>query len=431
MMIRNTCLDKQWCLSAAIVAVLVGAAAPVSAADSIELISVGPDGPADDTSSGGAISSSGRFVAFDSWASNLVAGDNNGWRDVFVRDRISATTERVSLGLGGVEGNSASSQADISGDGRFVVFFSSSSNLVPGDTNGFPDVFVRDRKTGTTERVSIGSGGAQGNGYSGAAQISADGRFVAFQSDASNLVPHDTNGVFDVFVRDRQKGTTRRVSLGPDGRQSNGYSGSAQISADGRFVAFHSGASNLVNRDTNDAEDIFVRNLQDGLTERVNVGPGDTQSNNHSYRPAISADGRFIAFASKATNLVLRDTNETNDIFVRDRQQGTTRRVSVGSNGRQSNGPSSSPKISAKGHFVAFESDANNLVRGENEDLTDIYLRDRPTRSTLLVTPPSDDDYDSVTLEDLSAHGTFVVFNTFQISEPLYYSIVFVRTLEP
>jgi hypothetical protein len=164
-------------------------------------------------------------------------------------------TERVSLGRDGVQGNgfsfSSTGSRPLSADGRFVAFDSFATNLVPGDTNNRRDVFVRDRQGGTTRRVSLGSGGAQGNGDSVLPSISAGGRFVAFISGATNLVPGDTNGFIDVFVRDRQAGTTERVSLGPDGVQGNG--------GDSRFVAFTSGATNLVPGDTNGVEDVFVR----------------------------------------------------------------------------------------------------------------------------------------------------------------------------
>jgi Tol biopolymer transport system component len=171
------------------------------------------------------------------------------------------TTERVSLGPGGVQGNEQSSGPAISADGRFVAFQSAASNLVPGDTNGAQDIFVRDRQTGTTRRVSVGPGGVQTNAEasSGVPAISADGRFVAFESDATNLVPGDTNGAIDVFVRDRQTGTTRRISVGPGGVQGNSDSGGPAISADGRFVAFVSNASNLVPGDSNARFDVFVR----------------------------------------------------------------------------------------------------------------------------------------------------------------------------
>jgi hypothetical protein len=176
------------------------------------------------------------------------------------------TTERVSVGQGGVQANSLSGYAVLSADGRFVAFVSGASNLVPGDTNDEEDVFVHDRRTGRTERVSLGQRDVQGNRGSFDPALSADGRFVAFVSWASNLVPGDTNDEEDVFVRDRRTGKTERVSLGPNGIQGNGDSGgiyTPALSTDGRFVAFDSEASNLVPGDTNNWQDVFVRTLVD------------------------------------------------------------------------------------------------------------------------------------------------------------------------
>jgi len=189
---------------------------------------------------------------------------------------------------------------------------------------------VRDRMLQVTRRVSVGPAGQQANADSRDPAISAGGRFVAFYSDASNLVAGDTNGTGDVFVRDRRAQLTRRVSVGPGGQQANGLSDDVAISAGGRFVAFQSGASNLVAGDTNGTGDVFVRDRVAQVTRRVSVGPGGRQGNSSSSSPAISADGRFVAFLSRASNLVAGDTNNAWDVFVRDRMLQVTRRVSVG-----------------------------------------------------------------------------------------------------
>ncbi len=324
-----------------------------------------------------SISADGRFVTFDSWASNLVAGDTYGNRDVFVRDRQSGTTERVSVATGGMQGHADSWFPSISADGRFVAFESLASNLVAGDTNGWPDVFVRDRQSGTTERVSLAPGGAEGDNDSSDPSISADGRFVAFWSWASNLVAGDTNGWADVFVCDRQSGTTERVSLATGGAEGNNGSAYPAISADGLFVAFQSSASNLVIGDTNARADVFVRDRQSGTTERVSVDSAGAQGNLDSWYPSISADGHFVAFFSFSSNLVAGDTNAHEDVFVRDRQSGTTERVSVATDGTQGNTASESPSISADGRFVAFESFSSNLVPGDTNESDDVFVRDR------------------------------------------------------
>ena len=209
-----------------------------------------------------AISPNGRYVAFTATASNLVPGDTNDTFDVFVRDRAAGTTRRVSVSSNEAQANSYSEQEPaFSADGRYVTFTSDSANLVPGDTNSNPDVFVRDRAAGTTRRVSVSSNETQGNSLSSGQGISAGGGYVAFTSLASNLVRGDTNGSLDVFVRDLRAGTTRQVSVSSNGAQGDGISAGWAISADGRQVAFYSEASNLVPADTNGFPDVFVRVL--------------------------------------------------------------------------------------------------------------------------------------------------------------------------
>src|SRR4028118_979753 len=206
------------------------------------------------------------------------------------------TLTRVSVDSAGNLGNDRSSFPSISTDGRFVAFASDASNIVPGDTNNRSDIFVRDTLTNTTTRVSLDSAGNQGNRDSSFPSISADGRFVAFASDASNIVPGDTNNRSDIFVRDRLTNTTTRVSVDSAGNQGNRDSNYPSISADGRFVAFESDASNIVPGDTNNSHDIFVRDTLTNTTTRVSVDSADNQGNGYSNTPSISADGRFVAF---------------------------------------------------------------------------------------------------------------------------------------
>ena len=322
-----------------------------------------------------------RYVAFSSWATNLVAGDTNGpyplGHDVFVRDRLNGTTERVSIGSLGQQGDDQSFHPAISADGRYVAFTSYAANLVAGDANGVEDVFIRDRVAGTTELVSLDSSGMQANGGVSCASISTDARYVTFYGSASNLVPGDTNGTMDVFVRDRLTGTTERVSVDSGGAQGNSDSYGGPISPDGRYVAFHSTAKNLVPGDTNGKMDVFLRDRQTGTTERLSVDSGGTQGDGDSSDPALTPDGRFAAFQSMASNLVAGDTNGKSDIFVRDRQLGT-QRVSVDSNGGQGNAESGfqGPSLSLDGRYVAFDSRAE-LDPADTNDYDDIYVRDR------------------------------------------------------
>jgi Tol biopolymer transport system component len=322
---------------------------------------------------------------FYSGATNLGSGDINGVNDAFVRDRQTGITYLVSKSSAGAGGNAGSSHPSISADGRYVAFRSSATNLVSGDTNGKDDIFVRDRQTGTTTLVSKSSAGVQGNDYSFNPSISGDGRYVAFHSGATNLVSGDTNSVPDIFVRDRNTGTTTRVSRNSAGTEGNDESSGTSISADGGYVTFESAATNLVSGDANAAMDIFVRNRTAGTTHRVSTSTAGVEGDSASYIPSISADGRYVAFYSGATNMVTGDTNGYSDIFVRDRQTGTTTLVSRNSAGEEGADHSSAPAISADGRYVAFHSDAANLVTGDSNGMIDIFVRDRNTGTTTLV----------------------------------------------
>jgi Tol biopolymer transport system component len=356
-------------------------------AGAVDLASIGLSGSAGNgASSGVAVNTDDNFVVFYSDASNLVAADTNNARDIFVRDMGAQTTERVSVSSTGAQANQASHATGgapaISGDGQIVAFYSAATNLVAGDTNHQPDVFVRSRAAATTERVSVATDGTEGNGPSVAPSISADGRFVAFQSQASNLVPDDTNHAADVFVHDRSNGTTERVCGSVQGDR---FSFSPSISRDGNFVAFASAATNLVPGDTNGRLDIFVCNRSSGTIERVSVSSSGVQGDGDSILPAISANGNFVAFKSLSTNLVANDNNGVVDVFVYDRAAGTTERISVDVNGQDADDFSFPPSISDDGRFVAFGSYATNLAAGDNNHTSNVFVRDRTIGKTLLV----------------------------------------------
>ena len=324
------------------------------------------------------ISANGRFVVFTSESNNLVAGDTNSMQDVFVRDRQLGTTVRVSVTSAGAQANGISTWPAISADGRYVAFASDAPDLVVGDTNDTWDVFVHDLQTGATERVSVDSSGAETVLGGAMPSISADGRFVAFES-SSAYVAGDTNGASDIYVRDRLLGTTERVSVDSSGNQGDSGSYLASISADGRYVAFESYATNLVAGDANGRDDAFVHDRQTGATERASVDSSGAEGNGDSQWVAISGDGNFVAFESTATNLVAGDTNGVRDVFVRDRQSGSTERASVDGSGTQANGASYVPSLSADGRYVAFTSDATNLVAGDTNGQSDDFVRDRAT----------------------------------------------------
>jgi len=344
----------------------------------------------------------------------------------------TARTTRVSLSTSQQQGDRPSWTAGVSASGRFVAFTSQATDLVPGDTNDRQDAFVIDRKNGRTQRVSVSTSGAQAkagpnpDGGSAALGISANGRYVLFRSDASNLVPGDTNGKMDAFVCDRATGKTRRIppagpgvyagALSANGRYAvlqadenvyrydlrrrhllpltagaNGWSEEPSVSAHGRYVAFTSIASNLVRGDTNKLPDVFVRDVLTGKTTRASVtsagrqGTGKRYSNG-SNAPTISSDGRYVAFHSDMTNLVRGDTNRIFDIFVHDRVTGKTQRVSVSSTGRQANAESGGGEsFSVDGRYVAFSSLATNLVARDRNDITDVFIRDLRKHRTRLV----------------------------------------------
>jgi Tol biopolymer transport system component len=388
------------------------AAAATTQTHRASINSAGFQGNGDSGNSAPSVSANGRYVAFDSAATNMIPNaDTNGFTDVFVRDRTSHKTVRVSVGQNGVQGNEASYSPSISASGRYVSFVSDASNLVPGDTNNSSDVFVRDRKLHKTFLVSVSSLGVEGNMASYSTSISANGRYVTFASDASNLVPGDTNNSSDVFVRDRKLHKTSRVSVDSAGVQANSFSDEAEISAGGRYVAFRSMATNLVAGDTNGFRDVFVRDRKLHTTVRVSVDSAGAQGNSFSDTPSISANGRFVAFRSESSNLVSGDT-PGEDVFVRDRKLHTTSLVSVDSAGVPGNGGSNDPVISPDGRYVAFDSDATNLVAGDTNAGEDVFVRDRSLHKTFRVsvtTAGVQGDSDSF-YPALSADRRFVAF---------------------
>ena len=328
-----------------------------------------------------AITPDARYVVFDSDATNLVPGDTNTWGDVFVRDRYAGTTERISVDSSGTQGSNFSWSGSISADGRYVSFLSAAPDLVPGDTNGMPDVFVRDRQLGMTTRVSVASSGAEGNAPCWSHAISLDGRYVAFESRSTNLIPGGNLG-FEVFVHDRLTGQTELASVDSAGVEGDGASDDPTLSGDGRFVAFSSNATNLVPGDTNAVRDVFVHDRQTGRTTRVSVSSSGAQGDHFSFVPRLAADGRFVVFSGLATTLVPGDTNADYDVFVHDRQTGETTRVSVDSFGAQGDDESTRCSITADGRYVAFESRATNLIAGDTNGFSDAFLHDRQTGRT-------------------------------------------------
>ncbi len=353
----------------------VGAGWPALAAT--QLVSLGTSNNLGNGVSGHPALGAGRaFVAFSSTARNLVPGDTNGVEDCYFRNLSTGALERLSVSSSGAQGNAKSLKPVPSVDGSVVTFQSAASNLVAGDSNRKLDVFVRNRNNDTTRRVSVSSGGGQGNGDSTYPQMSPNGRYVVFASVASNLSSSDRNGNSDIFRHDLQTGQTVQVSVGAGGAQSNGASLYPAISGDGRYVAFQSAASNLVAGDSNRQTDIFVRDMQSGRTERVSVSSSGAQASGRSGYPDLSDDGRYVIFISKARNLASGKSNSFDDLFMHDRTTGNTTKLTKGLGGAQINGNTISPEMSGNGNFVVFGSDASNLVGGDTNRVSDVFRVD-------------------------------------------------------
>jgi len=424
----------------------------------VQLISAAPDGsPALGNSFiTPSLSANGRYVAFQSDATNLVAGAASGFTDIYVRDTcIGVTTSctpstvRASVAFDGSLPNGNSRSPSISADGRYVAFDSSASNLVPNDTNGQPDVFLRDTCLGAPAgcvpqitRISVASDGTQGNNDSRNPSIDSDGRYVTFHSVATNLVPNDTNNRLDVFLHDTCVGasagclqTTTRVSLAFDGSQANLDSFFSSISNSGRYILFKSGANNLVPGGTNAQLDIFIRDTCttaiSGCTTTTilaDVATNGAQANNLAFGdyPRISGTGQFAVFTSYADNLVSGDTNGVPDVFLRDTCIGvvsgcitSTSRASVAYDGSQSNSGSENPAISAEGRFIAFDSIATNLIPGGTTTAKLVYVRDTcfgastaclPTTTLLSVVNNGIQANNTSQLPAISADGRYVAF---------------------
>lgn len=380
----------------------------------ISLISVSSTGEqANHTATGPAVSADGRFVAFQSFASNLVPGDTNGLTDVFVRDRRTGTTDRVSLTGAGGELSDHSFSGAISADGRYVAFVTAAAELAPGEPTGAPLVYLRDRRAGTTELICTSSAEVPARFECGEPALSADGRYVTFETRADTLVAGDTNDASDVFLRDRLAGTTTRVSVSGSGRQGDGDSRQASISHDGRSVTFESRASNLVRGDTNGVTDVFVRDRPAGTTTRASVSTAGRQGNGSSSAPRISATGRYVAFVSSATNFSPGGTAQ--DVFLRDRLAGKTTRVSVSSSEVPADKTSAEPDVSADGRYVTFTSDATNLGPAHNGEAKNVFIRDRRAGVTTSVAPTGAGDQpleNSLVQPTISGDGRTVAFAT-------------------
>jgi Tol biopolymer transport system component len=410
------------------VVLMLVAAVPFALAASIPqrtaIGSIQPDGgPANGGSQDPVLSNTGRVLAFDTTATNLAGVDGNGpIRDVVAIDLATNERRLVSSLPDGTGGNGFSSNPAMSGNGQVIAFVSAATNFASGDTNGVPDVFVREGREPLV-RASVATGGAPANGVSFEPDISAEGTRVVFTSTASNLVPGDTNGQADVFMRDLPSGTTIRVSVSDDGVQADGRSMSPSISADGRYVAFTSAASNLVPSDSNSVTDVFVRDLKAHTTERVSISTRGRQQNKSVTPPFvqisdISDNGRYVVFDSDATNLYAGDINRRTDVFMHDRAKNTTSLISASSANVQGNNDSFAPRLSPRGRYVSFQSFATNLAPGDGPR-EDIFVRDLRLGTTSVVSvtangAPREPERVPQLLQrpSISADGRFAAFSS-------------------
>jgi Tol biopolymer transport system component len=395
----------------------------------VERVSVATSVTQDNSNSWmGAISLDGRYVVYRNNATDLYTGVIKG--NILLRDRLTSQTILVSSDKTGISGNQSSQQPVLSGDGSYIAFSSFASNLVPGDTNGTADVFVKNVLTGNIERVSVASDGSQGDGENYAPSISADGRYVAFLSTASNFFPGDSASSWDIFIHDRQTGQTKHVDSGVHGGDSNN---GPSISGDGRYVAyaktviespiftsdpFYSGTHVFIYDQQTGGYDCASNYYVDG-TLGLLFFSGDGAS---GY-PSISGNGRYVAYTSLATNLVSGDTNGVRDVFVYDRSlifNTQIPRVSVASDGTQGNGAVTDlerPSISSDGRFVAFSSSASNLMPTDTNGFPDTFVHDMATGQTLRVSVSASgleangSSSDGV-LVSISANGGYVVFSS-------------------
>ncbi len=352
-----------------------------------------------DFSDAPSVSANGRFVVFESAASDLVADDTNGFTDIFFYDRVLELMIRVSVATGGTEAMTGdSTNPSISPDGRYIVYDSMASDLVANDTNGLSDIFLYDRQTQITTRVNLGAGGVQATGGNSTdPHLSQNADRIVYVSEASNLISGDGNTYADVYMYTRASGVTQRVSVpnSAPNADPNGASITPYITSNGRYVTFASVASNLVATDDNDfcgifsCSDIFVRDLNANTTTLVSLNTNEAQGDKASSRSVISDDGRYVVYESEADNMdtTTPDTNAVSDVYLRDITAGTTIRVSKSQSGEEGIFASREPYISQDGNWVSF-STGSSFVAGDTNFTEDIYRYSRQSTGLEVASVP-------------------------------------------
>ncbi len=356
----------------------------IAAPNLLQAISILPSGETGDgASSNVSLSNDGMFAVFESFAQNLDV-DATIDRDIFLADTSAGTLALLNLGTGGTQPSGRTFDAKITPDARYISFTSLATNLVTPDTNADADVFLYDQNLGTVEMISISTGGVQSNDGSYQSSVSDDGRFVVFSSNASNLAVGGPTGVYQIYLRDRMNSETVRISESALGLVADGGCTTPRISGDGTTVVFESDATNLVSGDTNGVGDIFVYHIPTDTMECVSLAVGGVASNAQSFQPFINGDGQLVGFSSEASDLVIGDTNGAVDVFLRDRTSGDLEVVNVTSLGAMV-ASGQSGDISDDGQFVVYSSTASNLVLGDTNGVRDVFVRDRSSGGVLRV----------------------------------------------
>lgn len=373
--------------------------------------------PANGGSTATVTSANGRYVAFQSAATNLVSGDTNGVIDVFLYDRESNSVSLISKSSTGAIGNAMSFEPSISADGRYVMFASDASNLVAGDTNNRTDSFVHDRNTGQTIRVSVGTDGSQHNFPSIEGAISSDGRYAAFRTFAA-FDPADLNSTTDIYLRDIVLGTTTWITKTAAGNSSHSGISFPAMSGDGTVIGFTSPSGTFVAGDTNNVTDVFTFDRKTNAMQRVSVSSSGLQANQGSATPALNQDGTRIAFATDASNLVSGDVNAQRDVVIYDRTNSTLSLVSISDTGARINGSSQNRRafsVSADGRYVVFQTPAPNVVAGDTNTLADLFIRDTIANRTERVSLTNFETAPNGQSVDgtISADGRWVGFRSF------------------
>lgn len=359
------------------------------------------------------ISGDAKLLVFESAAENLVEGDNNASNDLFLRNLHTGEVQLVSSDGNGAQGNAASSQATLSADSRFVAFTSQASNFSEIDGSSNQDIYIKNLHTGQLVWASATAQNSQSNGDSQHPSLSANGNLLAFDSLASNLSPIDTNNKSDIFLKNLKTGELRLISSNQQGVQGNGHSSHPLLSHDGRWLAFESDASNLVANDTNGKRDIFMKDLQTGMIERLNLASNGQQDNGNAHLEAMSANGRILAFSSDGNNLSAGDSNQQTDIFIKNRDKVGVERVSVDSVGRQANGTSHHADLSNDGRLISFSSNASNLIANDGNLSEDIFIKDLQTGAIATVSEMANQAQASDSkLSALSGDGKVVIFHS-------------------